>query len=123
MQIVRSEAVDSKKVILSGHHWGQFTKLGQVPNKGDQVRINVFVTDPTKSSGEQIGAYVEVNAKVFGDPLPPHNGRVFLRQGDGSYKEVDGQDKPSSISLRIESEDDFPKLHGEVVFAEVFDLN
>lgn len=136
MQVVKSGFVDPKNVTLYGHHWGRFTKVDQVPNEGDLVRINVFVTDPTKNNGktkvatasngleageEPVGAYVEVNARVFGKPLAPHPGRVFLRQEDGSYKEANDSDKPGPVSLEIESESDFPNLHGKVVFAEVFE--
>ena len=118
MQIVKSTAVDPTQVALYGY-WGHFSKVGPRPDEGDVCRISVFVND-LGSSGEQIGAHVEVNAKVSGSPLPPHIGRVFLRQSDDSYREVHGQDKPSSVSLMIESQEEFPNLHGKVVHAEIF---
>lgn len=141
MQVVRSEAVDPKSVALYG---SLATFVAVNPNIADKQtnRIQVFVIDTSKGNEktkvtgasnnleakeEPVGAYVEVKAGVLevdGKPLPPlapHPGRVFLRQDDGSYKEVHGQDKTSSVSLMIESQDEFPNLHGKVVHAEVFD--
>lgn len=130
MQIVKNGFLDPKKVTLYGD-WGHFTRADVKPKKDDLVKISVFVDDlskntektkvPSASNGleareDGIGAYVEVNARVLGKSLAPHIGRVFLRQGNGSYREVNGSDKPGAISLKIESESDFPNLHGKVVF-------
>jgi len=151
MQVVKPSAVDPKHAALYGS-WASFTKIFPSPKVGDVCSVSVFVIDTSKnnektrapsasnnleSSGEPVGAYVEVSARVTDKPpsldsttveaitpskliLPPPPGRVFLRFGDRSYREVDGKNKPSSISLKIESETDFPNLNGKVVFAEIF---